>query len=165
MYIYMFSDVPANYSWEVPQGYDILPRSGRSSVKETCKFTATFSPMNARVYNSVAVCTLTDTMEQSDAVELRTDSCLFQKPMKLDGIGKNVHLSAEPCVMDDGCAADGDRMTIASEGKQKFESFSLDFGSVAMGCFFEKFVRVTNTSQVSIFSGHHSIWNCCYDVA
>lgn len=67
--------------------------------------------------------------------------------MKLEGIGKYVVLSAKPCLGSGDTSLTG-ISEASTEPSKAFETFSLDFGSVAVGHFSEKFVKVTNISQV-----------------
>ena len=144
----MNSDIPVYYSWEVPEGFDILPKSGYLPQKKTDKLVAMFSPKSARVYDASALCTFS---EQSDPMELGLGGFVINKMMKLEGTGKYVHLYARPCVGSGDCSGPCGSNEMASELKKEFENFSLDFGSVAVGRFSDKLVKVTNISQVCFY--------------
>ena len=99
-FLYTCSNVPTDFSWKFPNGFQVSPNTGHLTPKQTCRLTATFIPQSAIVYHTSAVCTFTADsasslplsggMESSETQELT-------KSMTLNGIGKFPHVTVKYC--------------------------------------------------------------------
>ncbi len=148
LFVFSSRDAPAYYSWSVPEGFSIEPVKGLLSPKETGKFKAFFSPLAAKVYKRHACSSFSD-KSSSHKGELKVGGYNFKRSMKLEGIGKSVHLTAEPHLTSSDCSTD---IINESNGVTKtFEKFTLDFGVVAIGRKWEINVIITSTSEVCVF--------------
>ena len=146
--MHVFRDAPANYSWSVPEGFSIEPVAGLLSPKATGKFKASFAPVAANVYRGMASSAFSDKGSESEAVYIKIGGYNFKKSMKLEGIGKLVHLTAKPCLSSEDSGVSSGKESSGNAGKT-FENFTLDFGTVAIGRLWDILVKVTNTSEVS----------------
>lgn len=137
------SPVPADFSWEVPSGFEVSPPSGSLGPQETCKLTATFRPQAAEVYSASAICNF-------GSEESSTET------MRLEGIGKYPHvtvkLSGKP-KRSPGMGKASSMATDDSAGTQLCGGeVVVNFGPVAVGTVAEKWIEVTNISPVSYYT-------------
>ena len=176
-----------DFSWDVPDGFEISPSSASLSPKQSCKLTATFKPRSAIVYSASAVCMFSSELDtEGSSGEVKT------KSMKVEGVGKYPHIAVKLCrgrkippkgetksntVMEarvvntvtlNSMSVHEEESTLtehdSDQGISGNESV-VDFGEVAVGSVMKKRIEITNVSPVSlivfvyIYTTHQSSMN------
>ena len=148
-FVSLHRNVPTDFSWEFPNGFEVSPTSGSLAPKQKCKLTAVFQPQAADVYSAVAVCSYGEEEHHST------------KPMRLKGIGKYPHVTVQrvsgkamakrsPPVTRTAAASDTGAQVEGEGGGSTPHEVLLDFGAVAVGDIRDRWIEVTNVSPVSV---------------
>lgn len=157
-----------DFSWDVPEGFEISPSSASLSPKQSCKLTATFKPRSAIVYSASAVCMFSSELDtEGSSGEVKT------KSMKVEGVGKYPHIAVKlyrgrkipptksNTVMEARVVNTGtlNSMSVHEEESTLTEHDSdqgisgnetvVHFGEVAVGSVMKKRIEITNVSPVS----------------
>ena len=174
---HIFSKVPIDFNWEVPEGFEISPSSASLSPKQSCKLTATFKPCSVIVYSASAVCLFSSELDIKEGEGVKT------KSMKVEGVGKYPHITvklwqgkkisskkethsntvteAQPlntCTTTNVTVQEEDSTRLGDGTCGCSNESVVDFGAVAVGSVLKKRIELTNVSPVSLLQhiGAHS---------
>lgn len=154
-------NVPASYSWQVPEDFDISPRSGNLSPKETCKLSASFTPESAKMYKTFATCTYNEERKlmYQEPTKFTPQT---RKMMKLEGIGKYPYVTVKPSYIKGRSFEEqysGNKEIEFTQAKfsyndnkkdeMVYKEITVDFGCIGVGSSAENWIEVTNPSPVS----------------
>lgn len=174
----LHSKVPIDFSWDVPDGFEISPAFASLSPKQTCSQTATFKPSSAVVYSVSAVCVFSSELDKVGGGALDKEpenDHVKRKLMKLEGIGKYPHVTVKLCSgkkatltqskKGEGVVSDITAVSTLTNGLpicdetvaggqdvcNSVNETVVDFGAVAVGSLAKKKIEITNVSPVSVY--------------